>query len=114
MDNQKVLMRIHRSLLLTRACLFFLQFIAANSWACGNGGLTITNLPSLGGGNFDAYAMNQAGQITGISFLSGNVTAHAFRYSSGLPADLGSLGGSVSEGFAINASGVVAGDSNIA
>src|SRR5262245_58422526 len=114
MDNQKGLMQKCVSILLTNVSLLLLQFSAVNSHACGSGGITITNLATLGGSSSQVYALNNAGQITGYSFLSGDLTAHAFRFVTGIPADLGTLGGSVSEGFAINASGEIAGDSNTA
>jgi probable HAF family extracellular repeat protein len=87
--------------------------VAANCLACGTGGSTITNLPTLGGTVLNVYGLNAAGQITGYSFIQNDTSSHAFLYTNGLPTDLGTLGGSTSIGYAINGSGQVAGQSDV-
>src|SRR5713101_3361836 len=95
-------------------CLLVWQISANNSAACGTGASTITNLPSLGGSSYAAYGLNRAGQITGYSYLPGDLAAHAFLYSNGQTADLGTLGSDFSQAWAINASGQVAAESGTA
>jgi probable HAF family extracellular repeat protein len=72
-------------------------------------GLTVENLGTLthGGGTLFGYAINDAGQVTGLTLGS---TSHAFRFTSGIGLqDLGTLGGEKSQGYGINQSGQVAG-----
>src|SRR3954453_18183460 len=63
---------------------------------------------SIGGG------INNAGQVTGSSYASPSLDgeAHAFLYSNGEMADLGTLGGVSSFGYGINDSGQVTGSSS--
>ena len=67
------------------------------------------DLGTLGGCCSEAFAINDAGQIAGYSYLPGNNDRHAFAYVNGTMTDLGTLGGTISEGYAINASGQVVG-----
>jgi probable HAF family extracellular repeat protein len=71
------------------------------------------DLGTLGGSTSQAFAINNAGQVTGSSLLPGDTVTHAFRSSPNGQAvsltDLGTLGtGSV--GMAINSSGMVVGN----
>jgi probable HAF family extracellular repeat protein len=68
------------------------------------------DLGTLGGATSIAYAVNDSGQVVGMSYLSDNSTIHAFLWtaSTGLQ-DLGTLGGVWSGAQAINKSGQVAG-----
>ncbi|MFX5570840.1 hypothetical protein ABTD96_21190, partial [Acinetobacter baumannii] len=68
----------------------------------------------LGGTNSYGYAINNSGQVTGLSDMSGDAASHAFLYSNGAMADLGSLGGIDSSGYGINNTGQVTGYSYIA
>jgi probable HAF family extracellular repeat protein len=81
----------------------------------GNGG-TMSDLGTLGGRNSWGWAINASGQVAGHSYITGDVSTHAFMHipGSGGMSDLGTLGGSSSEGYSINASGQVAGYSLIA
>ena len=79
---------------------------------------TMYNLLTLGGTDSHGYGINAAGQITGDSDRTGDLTTHAFLWkpsvpngTSGTMHDLGSLGGTESNGGAINAGGQVAGSS---
>jgi probable HAF family extracellular repeat protein len=77
--------------------------------------ISITGLeaiPSLGGTNTDARAINGSGQVVGWSQTAGG-NYHAFVYSSGSSTDLGTLGGSGSFAHGINDSGQVAGYSDL-
>jgi len=67
------------------------------------------DLGTLGTDSF-AGAMNDAGQVVGVSY-TGNTAQpqHAFLWDGAAMQDLGTLGGGFSSAFAINASGLVAG-----
>ncbi len=70
---------------------------------------TVVNLGDLGGGFSEAMAINNLGQVVGVSKTSGGED-HAFLYSNGQMADLGTLPGT-SGSFAtgINGSAQVVG-----
>ena len=71
------------------------------------------DLGNLGGTNFNAgTAVNDHGQVAGVSGLSGNTTYHAFFWQKGTMTDLGVLPGDVnSTAFGINNKGQVVGQS---
>jgi probable HAF family extracellular repeat protein len=72
-------------------------------------GGVFTNIGTLGGNVFSwGSAINNAGQITGVSSTAdgGN---RAFLYQNGTLMDLGTLGGRYSDGLAINSRGEVTG-----
>src|SRR5437870_3988810 len=71
---------------------------------------TATPLQPLSGPVSQAFAINNAGQVTGRAFTP--LAYHAFIYSNGVTRDLGTLGGTFSWGFGINDSGQVTGTSN--
>lgn len=75
-----------------------------------------TILPTLGGTIVVGEAINESGQVTGMSRLAdgSEAEAHAFLYSGGAIQDLGTLGGNSSWGYGINDAGQVAGHSSIA
>jgi uncharacterized membrane protein len=56
-------------------------------------GYSVTVLPSLGGTNSAANALNDRGWPMGFSFLSDNTTMHAALWRDGKAIDLGTLGG---------------------
>lgn len=72
-----------------------------------------TYLGTLGGQLSNvAYAINNRGQVVGLSDLPGEVTAHAFMWQNGIMTDLGTLPGDFfSVAFSINSSGQVVGES---
>src|SRR5262249_61591586 len=94
---------------------------------------TVTNLGSLGGGESDALAINNNGQVTGYSYTGKTITLktccggcypggphnpcvehlyHAFLWSNGTMTDLGTLGGNNSQGLSVNLTGQVVGGSD--
>src|ERR1700733_9705889 len=85
------------------------EFVLASS-------LTITNLGDLGGGASSATFINNEGDVTGTSSVSGG-GSHAFFYSgittstyaAGTMYDIGTFGGTNSSPGGMNASGVVVG-----
>src|SRR4051812_43738035 len=72
---------------------------------------TITDLGTLGGASSSASALNDQGQVVGTS-LTASGQAHAFLYSGGVMADLGTLAGqNYSRAQDINNAGNVVGAS---
>jgi probable HAF family extracellular repeat protein len=73
--------------------------------------LTATQLGFLGTGvESRAYAINDAGQVAGISYLTANYSPlHAFLYSNGTMTDIDTFNSSASWAFGINNNGVVVG-----
>ena len=73
----------------------------------------VKDLGSLGGALSNvAYAINNHGQVVGISDLAGDTTAHAFLWEEGAIHDLGTLPGDFfSVAFSINNRGQVVGES---
>jgi probable HAF family extracellular repeat protein len=74
----------------------------------------IYELGTLGGNSSYGYAVNDAGQVAGYTYTSGNTGRHAFLYdrtpgAGGVMRDLGTLGGIESEAYSINNAGQVAG-----
>jgi len=78
-------------------------------WENGN----VKDLGNLGGKFSNvAYAINNHGQVVGISDLSGDKTAHAFFWQNGTLTDLGTLPGDfLSVAFSINNKAQVVGES---
>jgi probable HAF family extracellular repeat protein len=74
---------------------------------------SLIDLGTLGGAFSDAVAINDAGQVVGVSeTASGQL--HGFLWHNGMMTDLGTLGGSFSAAVAINDAGQVVGVSQIA
>jgi probable HAF family extracellular repeat protein len=71
------------------------------------------DLGTLGGDWSQAFAINDAGTITGQAYLPGNGDAHAFVWRHGRMKDLGVLN-HYSSGIAIGGDGTVVGDADIA
>ena len=73
-----------------------------------------SDLGTLGGNYSEALALNDAGQVTGWSYTSGNQFQRAFFYSNGTMNHIGTFGGSNSYPTGgINASGQVVGRANV-
>ena len=71
---------------------------------------TVIDLGTLGGNFSSANAINNAGQVAGISAVTSSINPHATLWSNGSGADLGVLaGGSESYAYGINDNGQVAG-----
>src|SRR5215469_5280517 len=69
----------------------------------------MTDLGNFGGTCTFAFALNNRGQVTGASDLSGDQTQHAFLWGRGAMKDLGTFGGNFSAGNALNEAGDVVG-----
>ena len=92
------------------------EFLEAHafSWTAAGG---MVDLGSFGGSRSEAYAVNENGQVVGLSALTGGGYGgpiHAFLWtaSRGM-VDLGTLGGTQSAAYAVNENGQVVGDSLI-
>lgn len=86
-----------------------LSSLALSHWASALPQYTAIDLGTLGGNESGAYAVNNAGQITGFAAVAPDSIPHAILYSGATLHDLGALDGGVSAGFGISASGVAAG-----
>ena len=69
----------------------------------------VTNLGSLGGTFGHAWAINDAEQISGDSYLTGNSQSRAFKWTNGVMKDVGALGSSYSLALDINIFGQMCG-----
>lgn len=78
----------------------------------------VFDLGTLGGTTSSAAGINDAGQITGVTDITGNSAGHAFLWTSGGTGgpisnpqmkDLGTLGGANSSGGDLNLNGQVVG-----
>jgi len=75
---------------------------------------TITDLGTLGGGYSESHAINDLGQVTGYSHLTGDAYSHAFIYSAGVMTDIGAIEGDKGScGYDINNAAQVAGSSGV-
>jgi probable HAF family extracellular repeat protein len=101
--------------LLGGAGLVCVLFVSSHSTACGPGGsVTITNIPTLGGGSFNMLAMSSTGDVGGFSSLPGELQTHPLVFSGGVSHDLGTLGGTFGETLALNDAGQAVGFANVA
>jgi probable HAF family extracellular repeat protein len=76
-------------------------------WTSGKG---MQDLGTLGGKDSEGFAVNNLGQVVGLSWLAGDAKSHAFLWTqAGGMQDLGTLGGPKSAASAISRSGQVAG-----
>ena len=71
------------------------------------------DLGTLGGNESIARAINDSGQIVGLSYTITNDFLHAFLYENGTMMDIGSLGGNPTQAWDINNSGQIVGHSGM-
>ena len=110
-ENCKVTMKI-RNILTQQRPPGSVAFLLVSLFASAAfGQVAVTNLPTLGGTVFSATALNNAGQVAGLSGTADDAAQHAFLFSQGITYDLGTLGGASSTALGLNASGQVVGDS---
>lgn len=102
-------MRQTPAVLAVLAILVALLAVPGNSYS--QGGITITDIGTLGGPESSAVAINDLGQVTGWSY-TGSGETHAFVWQDGVMTDLGTLGGSYRQAVAINELGQVVGRSS--
>lgn len=74
----------------------------------------ITHLGTLGGEFSEGVAINERGQVIGVSVPKGPSVVHAFLWQNGKITDLGTLGGQESDAAAINERDQIVGVSNTA
>lgn len=77
----------------------------------GRGRYTITDLGTLGGAESEAHALNNFGQVVGVSDTAGPVR-RGFLWSGGTLTAIGTLGGPNSEAFDVNDAGQIVGESD--
>jgi probable HAF family extracellular repeat protein len=86
-----------------------------SAWLTDSGGTTTAlefeSPPSPKQGVGSAFAINDRGEVVGVSF--NGLASHAFLYRAGKMHDLGTLGGTTSLATAINAGGEIVGYSEI-
>jgi len=75
---------------------------------------SIIVVPTLGGSMVSPEALNQQGQVVGVSTLPGDMFQRPFLYGGGVMTDLGTLGGTQSRATDLNDRGDVVGDSSTA
>lgn len=80
----------------------------AHAFRASPGG-AMTDLGTLGGVNSEAYLINDAGTVAGLSSLAGDTARHGFVSNGAGMTDLGTLGGRDSRPNAINAAGQIVG-----
>jgi probable HAF family extracellular repeat protein len=71
------------------------------------------DLGSLGGTGCVTDALNNRGQVVGLSNLAGDMASHAVLWDNGKLTDIGTLGGTYGEATAINEAGEIAGLANL-
>ncbi len=94
-----------------RTCLALAAVISVSAAAAP--AYKATRLGTLGGTGGSANSVNAAGQVTGLAYLPGNASWHAFLYD-GTMRDLGTFGGPYSSGNSINSAGQIAGFASFA
>lgn len=74
---------------------------------------TVTDLGTLGGTISEAWGINNAGQVVGRAYLSGDTWFHAFVWEAGVMTDLGTIGPACTPGhswaYDINDAGQIVG-----
>ncbi len=97
-------------LTMTRLTVLAASLLVAGVCHAQSASYQFSTLASVGNDYSAAYAINDLGQVAGISHNAANQT-RATLWNSGVATDLGTFGGNSSYALAINNAGVVAGSS---
>ena len=101
---------ISHSLSLVAAGFAAISLVSSGFIAHGAAAYSVTGLGFLSGDNLSiASAINDNGQVVGVSVNSSSSGCNAFLYNNGTMTELGTLGGSASYARAINDNGQIVG-----
>jgi probable HAF family extracellular repeat protein len=112
LDSTKFRMRYMKMHHFNRAALCGLMFFCAVRFACGES-YYAQDLGTLGGSTSQAFALNNSGQVVGLSNITGNTYSHAVLFSgsgsNNIDLDIVGVNPTVGEARGINDSGQIIG-----